>query len=280
MAFYCINNVLAGNSAPLLQQACEKRDIEFIELDALTVDFSKPIVFAPGDLLYRTATSHAARVLERTLMNEAVTTFHASFHRSFASYLQAPLLEYHGISVPKTIAFAHKDRTLLQEYVNALGGFPIIIKATGGSHGVGVMKIDSLASLFSVVDYLSSIRVSFVLRQFINVTSSARCLVLGDRVIDSIQYAAPEGDFRSNEGNEPNVSAKVFPQDVQDMAVKAVQVLDREFGGVDILMDQDGNNYITEVNFPCYFARCQETTGTDVAGMMVDYLVDKAAKKL
>ncbi|KKQ44614.1 MAG: hypothetical protein US63_C0025G0019, partial [Candidatus Moranbacteria bacterium GW2011_GWC2_37_8] len=49
------------------------------------------------------------------------------------------------ITMPKTLNLFSRDRDLLQKYVEFLGGFPIIIKSLGGSHGVGVMKIDSFS---------------------------------------------------------------------------------------------------------------------------------------
>ncbi|KKQ46317.1 MAG: hypothetical protein US63_C0003G0030, partial [Candidatus Moranbacteria bacterium GW2011_GWC2_37_8] len=48
-----------------------------------------------------------------------------------------------------------------------------------------------------------------------------------------------------------------------------------EFGGVDILIDRNGEHYLIEANFPCFFPRCQMLTGVDISGMMLDYLVQK-----
>ena len=116
-----------------------------------------------------------------------------------------------------------------------------------------------------------------MIRQFIPVTTSARLIVLGGKVVDSIEYRAPKNDFRSNVG-VPNVKPKKFAKGIEETAIKAVDALDLEFGGVDILIHGD-KHYLTEVNCPCFFARAQNSTGTDIASLMIDYLHNKKNKK-
>ncbi|HEX6503885.1 MAG TPA: hypothetical protein VF011_11585, partial [Terriglobales bacterium] len=45
------------------------------------------------------------------------------------------------------------DRDTLRRYVERMGGFPVVVKFPGFSRGVGVIRVDSLASLFSLADY-------------------------------------------------------------------------------------------------------------------------------
>lgn len=60
--------------------------------------------------------------------------------------------------------------------------------------------------------------------------------------------------------------------------MRAVRALRYEFGGVDILEHPTGRLYLLESNFPCYFATPQEVIGTDVAGAMLEYLVEKSRR--
>ena len=39
-----------------------------------------------------------------------------------------------------------------------------------------------------------------------------------------------------------------------------------------------GRLYLLESNFPCYFATPQEAVGTDVAGAMLDFLIEKSRR--
>lgn len=184
------------------------------------------------------------------------------------------ILDNKNVPLPKIMYYIPKDRDALRRCVDYLGGFPICIKVLGGSHGVGVMKVDSYGSLFSVADYIKQQKNGAVLKECCDVVSSARLIVLGDKVIDSIEYSANKDDFRSNEGKVPNVMPKKFDKTVKKVAIKAVQELGLEFGGVDIMITNNGPK-IAEVNNPCFFARCQLLTGIDIARQMVEYLVKK-----
>lgn len=139
------------------------------------------------------------------------------------------------------------------------------------------MKVDSYGSLFSVADYIRQQKGRVVLKEYCSLASSARLIVLGNRVIDSIEYSANKDDFRSNEGKVPNVTPKKFDAVVEEAAIKAVDKLGLEFGGVDIMITEGGPR-IAEANNPCFFARCQLLTGVNVARQMVKYLIEKTKK--
>lgn len=282
-SFFCIFEN-EDTSAKLLRKSCEERSIEFIHINPVDFDYTSKIHFEKGDLLYRIKTGQGAKNVERFLVNDKVTTFFVNFEVGNAIYENMFFHDKYGIPTPKTVFNIPTDRDLLKKYVEYCGGFPVIIKAMGGSHGVGVMKIDSLSSLLSVSDYLLSKKFGngngdIVMKEFINVTRSARLIALGGKVIDSIEYQAPSGDFRSNEGGIPNVEKKIFSDEINETAVRATQVLGLEFGGVDILIDEKGNHYVAEVNFPAFFPRAQMLSGVDISGMMVDYLVQKSEKE-
>lgn len=72
------------------------------------------------------------------------------------------------------------------------------------------------------------------------------------------------------------VEACTFSLEVEQLAIKSVEVLGLEFGGVDIIMDAQERPYLMEVNFPCYFPRAQLLTGRDIASMMVEFLMKKS----
>lgn len=120
----------------------------------------------------------------------------------------------------------------------------------------------------------------FVLRKFIANARHFRMVVIGDKVVDTIEYIAPDDDFRTNAVAVPQVLPRNdASDDLKRIAAHATNALGLEFGGVDVLIDTEGNAYIAEVNFPCNFARNQMCTGTDIAGQMIDYLVAKAESR-
>lgn len=263
----------------LMRQACEKKSISLVEIDESSFSFLDD-VNTRNSILYRASISQQAKIIEAHLHTNETISFHNQISNRRELNTTVPveiLMEDMNIPMPKTINSASTDKTILKEYVDYLNGFPIIVKVSGKSHGQGVLKVDSFDSLYSLLGFLSDSQIDNIrLKEFIKTRSSARLVVLGDRVIDTYEYITPEDDFRSNYGEKPDVIIKEYPEDIKSIAVRAVKAIDKEFGGVDLLFDKEGNPYIAEVNFPCNFARAQMLTGTPIAEMMIDFLVKKS----
>jgi glutathione synthase/RimK-type ligase-like ATP-grasp enzyme len=105
-----------------------------------------------------------------------------------------------------------------------------------------------------------------------------RVIVVGDRVAGFYRNRTEEDDFRTYASDDPDDYRTPPSPEIMQTAIRAVQVQEVEFGGVDILEHPSGRHYLLEVNFPCYFAGAQLDGGHDVAGAMVDWLLAKAAR--
>ncbi len=265
-----------------LKQSAESRGLKVETLDANHFDFSQRLHLTGKDGLYRIASGYASSLLEKLLINSEVITLYRNFTDCMArrDYFVGSALfhEKCGLPIIRTVFSITTDTALLKKYVRALNGFPIIVKAIGGAHGIGVMKIDSFESLISVCDYLSKQNGKYILRKFLHYKEHARLIVLGNKVVSSIEYVRLKDDFRSNRGDDLSISVKKFGSKVEKLAVKAANVLGYEFAGVDILIDQDDQPYIAEVNMPCYFPRAQEFSETDISGAIVDHMILKSKK--
>lgn len=269
-------------SFELLRNSAEMRKIQVQSIFTEKFDFSKQANLTHHDGLYNLCDDINSQLIEKSIINSKVQTFYSHYKyginkvgdvddvRSYCIH------NNNNLPVMKTILSLPNNKAMLKKYVNYLEGFPIIIKSTGGSHGIGVMKIDSMESLRSIVDYLRQQKDNFIMRKFIDYTKHARFIVLGNTVIASIEYKRLKNDFRSNVGNKLNIVAQSFGAPIEKIAVDAVRLLGYEFGGVDILIDEYHKPHIAEVNFPCYFPRAQEATGVDISGQMIDYLINKS----
>ena len=277
MKFYCIHkkDYLPNQ---LLKKSCQERGIDFVSVDPDDKKQIDNLNLTKDDLLYRVITSKNGFRAEKKLIKSKVTTF---YKKNPLALKNIPNTVIHcdnpKIPTPKTIFGITKDRDVLRQQVKDLGGFPIILKVLGGQHGIGVMKIDSFSSLFSVIDYLLSIKKpeDFMLRQYINTDKTARFIVVGDKVVDTLEYKARDDDFRSNEGDDPIHYEAKYPKELKDIAVEALNCLGLEFGGVDILIE-NGKPYLAETNFPCFFPKPQLYNNSDISGKMVDFLVAKS----
>jgi glutathione synthase/RimK-type ligase-like ATP-grasp enzyme len=275
--FYFVNANVPEETVRLLRESCQQRDVEFFEIDAITFDYEPSHRAAPGDLLYCAGITTAAGFVEQHLYQPGVATFYSSAEGPLARKAN-PLLVFQraGIPVPRWVHVTTGDRNLLRRYVERMGGFPVILKFPGFSRGIGVTRIDSLPSLFSIVDYTLSSSSSALLCAYVHPATHWRAVVVGDRVVSHYRNVTDQDDFRTS-GSEQGEDYRVpAPSGLEEAAVAAVHALGHEFGGVDILEHSSGRLYVLESNNPCYFASGQLAIGTDVSGAMIEYLLQKS----
>jgi|WetSurMetagenome_2_1015567.scaffolds.fasta_scaffold36573_1 hypothetical protein len=275
MTFYALHSQgVETERLECLEKACKKLRISFRALDPQSFDFSKPSPVKKGDIVFRISRGRMLRFFEDYIIRPGVVTFYMDlfFHKQ-----DFFMLERAGIPVPETVFCGNGDSSKLMGYVKKLGGFPVVVKAMGGTHGMGVMRIDTYQSLISITDFLSTQSKLVVMRKYIPVTNSARFIVIGDKVVASLEYRARNMDFRSNASQSPDVRGKKYSAELEALAVKATHSLGLEFGGVDILIDGK-KAYVSEVNFPCNFVRAQKALKQDIALQMVKYLAAKAER--
>lgn len=281
---HLIVSTKTGHGKPLIMpqlfaKACEKLGVALVVHDMRTTSLATLQPLGKGDMVYRAVSGRDAVHAERLLAGPDVATFRtewiATYNERHCSYLSH---ERVGIPVIPSVSFIPESGEAVAAVAERLGGFPIVVKVLGGSHGVGVIRVDSLLSLQSLLDYLRAHRAAVLIRKYIPHEYYARLVVVGDRVVASHVTFNHGDDFRTNSGDtsQRKREARVFPEDVQAMAVKAVQTLGLECGGVDLLFDAEGKAYVAEVNFPNDFRFTQEATGIDIAEAMVRHLMQKA----
>lgn len=281
MKFYCLHEGFYEGVQLRLEQlkaACEKVNVEFIVLDSLTIDYTNLPTLGKSDLLYNGA--RGSQTLESILLNDEVTTFYIKnprLNQAFSTTDWSILHDKANLLSPKTIFHITADRQLLKKYVDYLGGFPIIIKASGSTRGIGTIKIDSWQNLVSTVDYLITTGDKFILRQFIKAKSGCRLMVLGNEVIAGADFEMNKDDFRNAvDLTQVNYTKRTYTETVNQTAVKATHLANVEFGGVDFLEDENGNFYLLEVNFPTGFSGLIDVCGVNIPYKMVEYLKKKA----
>lgn len=282
MKFYCLHeDKYEGLQMRLdqLQAACQQQGIEFVALDSLACNYTALPQLTKTDLLYNVG--RGSQILESILLNESVTTFYLTnpaLNQTYTTTDWGMLHDKAGIAQPKTIYHLPADRALLKQYVDYVGGFPIVLKATGSTRGIGTIKIDSWQNLISTVDYLHTTPDKFIMRQFIQARSGCRMIVLGNEVIAAADFAMHKDDFRNAvDLKQVKYFTRNYSNALKQTAVRATHLCNVQFGGVDFLEDEAGNYHLLEVNFPTGFSGLIEVCNIDIPFKMVEYLKNKAA---
>lgn len=285
MTFYCIIRNKEQETGDYLKEAALNSGCAFSAIHPEEFNYLEPPEFNRGDILYRASTGSEAQILERWLYREELTTFYDATQKNIIMHNRhSPLIyEKAGLPIPRTIQHVTRNRKILRGYVEALGGFPIIVKTYPGSMGIGVMKADSYGALFALVDYLSKKEEVFMLREFISLENKAiysnRAVVIGDEVVIAYRNESIElDDFRSNCNQQARHRSLInLTAEQKKTLVRAVKVLGLEFGGVDFLVDEKkGNMYILENNFPFNFLPIVQDLLFPIHYRMVEYLRNKS----
>jgi len=270
----------------LLKNSAEKRGICVKPIYTSDFDFTNKITLTKNDALYKISTDFKSSIIEQVLINDDVISLYDSYLSCIGKkdgILGSPLIHSKlDLNIIPTIFTLPQNKQQIVKYAEQLGGFPVILKAMGGMNGVGVMKIDSIDSLSSVLDYVNSKNEPVLLRKYIKHKEQARIIVLGDKAIASHTNIRSE-DFRTNAGdvNSRKKTVKEYSPEIKEMAVQAVSSLGYQFGGVDILFEEGTNTpYIAEVNFPCFFPATQDAANIDISGQIIDFLINKSKAKI
>jgi ribosomal protein S6--L-glutamate ligase len=157
------------------------------------------------------------------------------------------LLNSIGVKTPNTVELVQVEQ--LDAAVHLLEEkFPMIVKTQSGSHGVGVIKVESYEGLKSIVQYLLAQKTSIMIQEFIPHKESGRIMILGDKVIAAVMRTIPDGDFRSNMDQGAELKKHEASEQETEVALKVAKALGCELSAIDYIMTEDGDMVIFEAN--------------------------------
>jgi len=263
----------------MLRNACVAKDIEYIEIQARNFDFQPQRQLVRGDMMYRPAVSIAAQRTEQFLYAPEVATFYRDPEAVYYTCTNPTLLyQRSGLPIARTVFCTSPDRNILRAHVEFLGGFPLVLKFSGNSGGIGVIKLDGYEALFSVLDFALAQGQQPILCAYIENAIHWRILVVGNKAIARYRNPIDVDDFRSFGSTQPEDFSRDCPTEMETIAVQAAHLLRQEFGGVDVLEHESGRLYLLECNFPCYHPHAEKYGGIDVSGQMVEFLMEKSLR--
>ncbi|HET9174091.1 MAG TPA: hypothetical protein VFN56_02300 [Candidatus Saccharimonadales bacterium] len=273
-----------------LERACQARGITYSRLvvENIVLDDVRSMSVPPNSLLYRVSLDSKAVAIESllaTMYTKSLTTMYdkqvfphphkrlRELSRQIAEEL--PIIPTILLDT-SWLRMADDDIT---QRIATVGGFPVIVKTLGLSHGQGVVLTHSVPEFRQYLASVDLAACNTIARKYLAEYRHYRLIVVAGEVIAAIEYHKPNDDFRTNAAPEPTVTAvdiASLPAHIIDLARTSVKLRASILGGVDVLVEQPSETaYLAEVNVPCYFARAEQPTGIDIAGHIVDALIDK-----
>ncbi len=261
----------------LLREAAEERDIPFVALNNQEINFCALPTLRRGDMLFNSGRGSIR--LETLLTVPGLSTFRTGNPSRIENGGDTTILtavhDRLQLPGPKTIHYVSPGCDRLDEYWAYLNGPPVVVKAADSTRGQGAVLCPDIASMKATIKRFSDENREFIVREFILHTELLRVVVLGDRVLCTLAHPLRPDDFRSTiDGTyehrpEPNEA-------VEQLAIAALQACAYEFGGLDIIDDPERGPLLIEANPPANFASIRRKLGIDIAGPMVEHLLEKS----
>lgn len=187
------------------------------------------------------------------------------------------LMMHHNVDLPRTV-FARTPKQL-DRLLKAVGGPPVIVKLTQGTHGVGVMIAESRESLEAMLETFFAMGQNILIQEFVEESKGRdiRAFVIGNRVVAAMRREARIGEFRANVHRGGTARAVALSPSYEKVALQATKIMGLQVAGVDMLESQAGPK-VLEVNASPGFEGLERATRKDVAGQLVAYAADYAER--
>jgi RimK family alpha-L-glutamate ligase len=190
-------------------------------------------------------------------------------------YLATARLASAGLRVPPTIVCQHADAAI--EAFTALGG-DVVVKPLFGSEGRGMVRVSDPELAWRTFRTLERTQSILYIQQFIlNPGWDLRVFVLDGKVLAAMRRWA-NGDWRTNVAQGGRAEAVSLGADEERLALRAAEAIGATVAGVDLLPGKDGRWYVLEVNAVPGWRALAPVAGVDVAGAIVDFLVQRSKK--
>lgn len=256
------------------------------------IEQSKPVVHYKGEKLegfdvvipriasYMTRYG-AAIVRQFEMQGIFTTTSSIALVRSRDKLRSMQLMSRAGVGIPKTV-FSRGVTTDIDDLIEGLGGFPVIIKLARGTHGNGVVLAETKKAAKSVLQafyVMDDDGTNIMLQEFVKESAGEdiRAFIVGGKVVASMKRQSLDDDFRSNLHQGGEGTPVKLTEEERRTAQKAAKAMGLSICGVD-MMRSDKGPLVLEVNASPGFG-IEKVTNRNLASHIMDYIEQNANRK-
>jgi [lysine-biosynthesis-protein LysW]--L-2-aminoadipate ligase len=264
----------------LLFEALSARGVEYDKLDdrALVFNLHDPSPFQQFDIILERCINHSRALYSLHLLtgwgikvlNSAETA------RICGDKLITTLsLLQHKVPVPPNMVAYTPESAL--EAIETLG-YPVVLKPCIGSWGRLVAKINDREAAEAILEHkqiLGSYHHSiYYIQKYVDKPGrDIRSFVVGDETIAAIYRTSDHWITNTAIGGKAS-NCPVTPE-IDDLSRRAAQAVGGGMLAIDLLESPEGL-LVNEVNYTMEFRNSIDTTGVDIPGKMIDYLLREA----
>jgi len=272
-----------------LLQTIENAGHEAVNLDHLKCDIvieeNNPMIYYKGEkiddvdaVIPRIGASvtfygsAVVRQFEMMKIKTAVTS--QALIRSRDKLRSLQILARAGVGLPKTV-FTNYSKEV-KKLIETVGGAPLIVKLLEGTQGLGVVLAPTQKAAESIIQAFHGMKARIIVQEFIKEAKGAdiRVLIVNNEVVGAMKRQGKEDEFRSNLHQGGSGKIITLNEEEKRVALAAANAMGLGIAGVDILQSERGP-LVLEVNSSPGLEGIEKATGRDIAGKIVDYVVNK-----
>ncbi len=214
------------------------------------------------------------RVIPTINSYEAFALTEDKFHTAF-------MLRQKSIATPDYTLCHRDDGHQLKKIIKKWD--KMVYKPTDSWGGVGLAKIENEASLDMLIPFLNHMDLRyFYVEKFIKYDNTDfRVDIVDGKFVACYGRKASATDWRTNITSGGSVFVREANDEIIDISIKACKACGIDIGGVDIIYDQEKEEYVVlEVNgIPAFATPEQEKMGLDFNNKKIDLIVDLIDRK-
>jgi [lysine-biosynthesis-protein LysW]--L-2-aminoadipate ligase len=162
-------------------------------------------------------------------------------------------------------------------------GYPAVAKPVVGSWGRLLAKINDRDAAEAIFEHKSTLGSAqhqvFYIQEYIEKPGrDIRVVVIGGRALTAMYRTSPHWITNTARGGEGALCPITF--EIEDLCLKAAQAVGGGVLAVDIIEHPQRGFLINEVNHTMEFHTLQPLSGVDIAGEIVDYVVNVVKEKV
>ncbi|MFN2226159.1 MAG: lysine biosynthesis protein LysX [Anaerolineae bacterium] len=265
--------------------ALRQRGVEFDRLDPrdLTLDLHRSGAGAYGAVLVRCLSHSRAFYLSRWLEDRGMAALspHALIATCGDKALTSAALQAAGVPIPRTMVAFTPESAL--EAIEAMG-YPVVLKPVTGSWGRLLARVNDRDAAEALLEHKATLggyahSVFYIQEHVAKPGRDIRTLVVGDEVVYAIYRRSAHWITNTARGGDAE-PCPLSPEVVElsRAAARAVAAGAPRPGivAVDLLETAGGRLLVNEVNHTPEFHGAAQVVDVDVAGAIVDHLIQVA----
>jgi len=262
----------------LLVQAFAKHgvDVELIDDRKVVFDMHNPGEMASYDVILERCINHSRALYALELLNSwGVRTVNTAAVAQICGnkFSTTRALIEHQVPTPRTFLAFTPESAL--EAIETLG-YPVVLKPAVGSWGRLISKANDREAAEAILEHKSILgsyhHSIFYIQEYIDKPQrDIRTFVVGDETICGI-YRLSEHWITNTARGGKAVNCPITPE-LNELSLAAAKAVGGGVVAIDILETPDGRLLVNEVNYTMEFRNSIHTTGVDIPGKVVDYVL-------